>query len=172
MVGKHNQRINEHSLEEWRRVAINLAKENRWQEALALNKRITSQKTVHAEDYNRLAKAYKGLNQLDEAIYSYKKALELDPTNHIAQRNIRQIESNIKQSAPPISDPSSNESNDEVAKMRSEEHQQGSPFSINSRVRIKNSEATGIITDILPNNQYRIFISSHEEPIVPATDID
>lgn len=171
MVGKHNQRINEHPLEEWRRVAINLAKANRWQEALALNKRIISQRIVRVEDYNRLAKAYKELNQLDEAIYSYKKALELDPTNHIAQRNIRQIKSNIKQSAPPISDPSSNESNDEVANMRSEEHQQDSSFSKNSRVRLKNSGSTGIITDILPNNQYRVFISSGEEPIVPGADL-
>jgi len=171
MVNKHNQRIDEHSLEEWRGMAINLANENRWQEALALNKRIISQRIARTEDYNRLAKAYKELNQLAEAIYSYKKALELDPTNHIAQRNIRQIELNIKQSTPPISNPSNNGLSDDVVKMESEEHQQDSPFSISSRVRLKNSESTGIITDILPNNQYRVFISSGEEPIVPGVDL-
>ncbi len=48
---------------------------------------------------------------------------------------------------------------------------QGS-LKLNSRVRLKNTGREGIVTGILPDRQYRIFISEHEQPIVSTDDIE
>ena len=72
--------------------AINLARDGRWQEALAVNKKIVNEGHAEADDYNRLGKAYLELNEFDKAKESYKRTLELDPGNVIARRNLKQLE--------------------------------------------------------------------------------
>lgn len=45
-------------------------------------------------------------------------------------------------------------------------------LNLNSRVRLTSTGATGIIIEILPNDQYRIFINEHAQPIVSIDDIE
>jgi len=43
---------------------------------------------------------------------------------------------------------------------------------INSRVRLRNSGAMGIVIEVLPNRQYRVFVSEHQQPIVSEADLE
>ena len=46
------------------------------------------------------------------------------------------------------------------------------PFNLNSRVRLRGSSRTGIVTAVLPGRQYRILFGPDEEPIVAEGDLE
>jgi len=72
--------------------AIQLALESRWKEAAALNRSIISMFPSDVEAYNRLGKALMELADYDDARMAYQKALEMDPLNTIARKNLERLE--------------------------------------------------------------------------------
>jgi len=153
-----------------RQKAVSLAKDGHWQEALAVNKKIVDEGHAEADDYNRLGKAYLELSEFDKAKESYEKALELDPGNNIARKKLKQLKLRIA-AASTKQTVSGNEPS-ELVPPASGQHNRRPKFVLNSRVRHKGTGATGIVTEILPNEQYRVFIREHEEPIVFENDLE
>jgi tetratricopeptide (TPR) repeat protein len=71
--------------------AVKLAVNSRWQEAANLNREYIRTFGEEAEAYNRLGKALTELGQISDAREAYGKALDLDPTNTIARRNLDRL---------------------------------------------------------------------------------
>jgi len=71
--------------------AIALAMESRWREAIAVNKSIIEDFPNDVDAYNRLGRAYMELGEYARAREAYGRALELDPYNAIAQKNLRRL---------------------------------------------------------------------------------
>jgi tetratricopeptide (TPR) repeat protein len=71
--------------------AINLAMYGRWKEAISVNHAIIENMPTDVDAYNRLGKAYMELSEYDKAEESYKKVLEMDAGNSIAQKNLNRI---------------------------------------------------------------------------------
>ena len=64
--------------------AIQLAMQNKWQEAADLNRQILSQFPDDVDTLNRLGKALMELGQYADARDQYQRATKLDPSNGIA----------------------------------------------------------------------------------------
>ena len=79
--------------------AVKLAVAGRWQEAAALNRELIARFGDDAEVYNRLGKAFTELGRIREARLVYEKALKVDPTNAIAQRNLDRLKQ-VKDEGP------------------------------------------------------------------------
>src|SRR3989344_7910712 len=73
--------------------AINAALESNWEKALELNKLLLEKYPNDIGAMNRLAKALSETGALVEAKKIYKKILELDPYNQIAEKNLNRISS-------------------------------------------------------------------------------
>ena len=73
--------------------AINAALESNWEKALELNKHLLEKYPNDIGAMNRLAKALSETGALVEAKKIYKKILELDPYNQIAEKNLNRISS-------------------------------------------------------------------------------
>lgn len=90
--------------------AIRLAMANRWEEAVNANKSILTLFPNDADSYNRLGKALMELGRYSEAKKSYKKAVDLEPTNQIARKNLERlgvlIKSGAGQASTTLVDPS------------------------------------------------------------------
>lgn len=71
--------------------AIQLAMENRWEEAVQTNRAIISVFPNDTDSYNRLGKALMELGKYNDAKKAYKKAIELDGTNQIAKKNLDRL---------------------------------------------------------------------------------
>lgn len=71
--------------------AVALAMQSRWQEAAETNSRIIELMSTDAEAHNRLGKAYTELGRIAEARSAYQQAVEADPANLIAQRNLDRL---------------------------------------------------------------------------------
>jgi hypothetical protein len=71
--------------------AVALAMENRWEEAVQVNRAILDLFPNDADSYNRLGKAFTELSKFTDAKRSYKKALELEPSNRIARKNLDRL---------------------------------------------------------------------------------
>ncbi|HEX8727095.1 MAG TPA: tetratricopeptide repeat protein, partial [Ktedonobacterales bacterium] len=71
--------------------AIALALESKWEEAVAVNRQLQSIFPRDLSTLNRLGKALSELGQFDEARQAYSEALELDPTNNIARKNLDRL---------------------------------------------------------------------------------
>lgn len=71
--------------------AVKFAVNSRWQEAANLNRDYVRTFGDEAEAYNRLGKALTELGQISDAREAYGKALDLDPTNTIARRNLDRL---------------------------------------------------------------------------------
>jgi hypothetical protein len=82
--------------------AIQLAMESRWEEAVAINRAIISLFPNDADSYNRLGKALMELARFNEAKKAYRKAMELDPTNQIAKKNLERINAMAKAAGPQV----------------------------------------------------------------------
>lgn len=73
------------------RQAIDLAMQGRWREAVAANKVIIENFPSDVDSYNRLGKAYMELGEYSQAGEAYRRAMELDPFNAIAKKNLQRL---------------------------------------------------------------------------------
>jgi len=71
--------------------AVRLAMESRWEEAVAVNRSIIELFSADVDAYNRLGKALTELGRYAEAKDAYSKALEMDPMNRIAEKNLARL---------------------------------------------------------------------------------
>ncbi len=71
--------------------AVALAMEGRWREAIAINKEIIEGFPDDVEAYNRLGKAYMELGEYSEARDAYERAVQVDPYNAVAVKNLRRL---------------------------------------------------------------------------------
>ena len=81
--------------------AIQLALQGRWPEAADLNREIIEYFPGDVDAYNRLGKAQTELGRYGDAKNAYMKALEIDPLNSIAQKNLNRLASLGEQEAAP-----------------------------------------------------------------------
>lgn len=71
--------------------AIALAMENRWSEAADINRKIIELYPNDADAYNRLGKALLEMGRYRDALATYQRAVELDPNNMIAKKNVERL---------------------------------------------------------------------------------
>jgi len=71
--------------------AIALAMQGRWREAVAANQEIITSFPHDVDAYNRLGRAYIELGEYSQAKEAYGRAIELDPYNIIAQKNLHRL---------------------------------------------------------------------------------
>jgi len=71
--------------------AIQLALKGRWDDAASLNRSIIDLFPTDVDAYNRLGKAMTELGRYAEARDAYQKALEIDPLNAIARKNLSRL---------------------------------------------------------------------------------
>jgi len=71
--------------------AIALAMQSRWEEAVEVNRSIIEVFPTDVDAHNRLGKALTELGCYDEARENYSRALEIDPNNTIAQKNLARL---------------------------------------------------------------------------------
>lgn len=71
--------------------AIQLALASKWEEAVAVNQELLARFGADADTHNRLGKALLELGHWSEAEASYRAALELNPLNQIAQRQLAKL---------------------------------------------------------------------------------
>ncbi|MFQ5878768.1 MAG: tetratricopeptide repeat protein [Dehalococcoidia bacterium] len=81
-------------------LAIQLALQNRWQEALAVNQEILEAFPEDVDTCNRLGKALAELGRYAQAREAYAKALALDQTNTIARKNLERLGAMLERAAP------------------------------------------------------------------------
>jgi tetratricopeptide (TPR) repeat protein len=71
--------------------AVELAIRGQWEEAVVVNKDIIERFPGDVSAYNRLGKAEWELGDISGAIEAYSKALQIEPTNSIAKKNIARL---------------------------------------------------------------------------------
>ncbi len=71
--------------------AIALAVQGRWREAVMVNKDIIENFAGDVDAYNRLGRAYMELGEYEQARGAYRRAVELDPYNAIAKKNLQRL---------------------------------------------------------------------------------
>jgi tetratricopeptide (TPR) repeat protein len=71
--------------------ALQAAKKADWKMAIDLNITYLKQKPTDTAALNRLARAYVETGQIRKAVWMYKKVLELDQFNQIAERNFKKL---------------------------------------------------------------------------------
>lgn len=90
--------------------AIQLARANRWEDAVEANRAIISVFPNDVDSYNRLGKALMELGRHGPAKKAYKQALALDGSNRIASKNLERLTTLAKagsaQAETPQADPS------------------------------------------------------------------
>jgi len=73
------------------REAIALAVQGQWREAIAVNKNIIELFPNDVEAFNRLGRAHMELGEYKEAEAAYRRTLEIDSYNGIAQKNLQRL---------------------------------------------------------------------------------
>jgi hypothetical protein len=81
-------------------LAIQLALQGRWPEALQLNRAIIDSFPTDVDAFNRLGKAFTELGRYADAREAYMKALEIDSLNSIARKNLSRL-ATLGEEAPP-----------------------------------------------------------------------
>ena len=81
--------------------AIALAMQSRWREAVAVNQSIVESFPTDVDAYNRLGRAFMELGDVARAKEAYRRALELDANNAIAERNLHRL-SLLPESQMPV----------------------------------------------------------------------
>jgi hypothetical protein len=71
--------------------AITLALQGQWKEAIAINKNLIEKFPSDVEALNRLGRAHMELGEYRDAEAAYKKTLEIDQYNAIAQKNLQRL---------------------------------------------------------------------------------
>lgn len=94
--GEERSKLKKH----WVDRAISLAMQNRWEEAVAANRAILDFSPRDVDSYNRLGRALTELGNYREAREAYQRALELDPSNAIAQKNLARLANLTLERAP------------------------------------------------------------------------
>lgn len=79
----------------WEQQAIQCAAHQRWSEAEKINRSIVKLCPEDVDAHNRLGKSLWELGLLQEAKEVYRRALDLDPDNAIAGRNLERLESSL-----------------------------------------------------------------------------
>lgn len=81
----------------WVDHAIQLAMQNKWGEAVEVNRRIIESfpgdSDLTGPAYNRLGRALRELGKYGESRDAYRRAVEIDPNNAIARKNLASLES-------------------------------------------------------------------------------
>ena len=80
--------------------AIALALQGRWEEAVQTNRRLLTFYPREADAFNRLGKALTELGQYDEAREAYRQAVQADPGNAIARRNLDRLQVLVERQTP------------------------------------------------------------------------
>ena len=80
--------------------SIQLAMQNRWEEAVGANRDILDLAPQDVDAYNRLGRALMELGRYSEARDAYQRAVEIDPNNSIAQRNLTKLSALPEEAAP------------------------------------------------------------------------
>ena len=80
--------------------AIQLALQGRWDDAATLNRAIIGLFPTDVDAHNRLGKALTELGRYREAREAYQKALEIDPLNSIASKNLSRLATLGEEAAP------------------------------------------------------------------------
>lgn len=81
-------------------VAIQMALQGRWEEAVQINRAIVQSFPTDVDAYNRLGKALTELGRYAEAREAYNQALANDPLNSIARKNLSRL-ATLGEEAPP-----------------------------------------------------------------------
>jgi tetratricopeptide (TPR) repeat protein len=71
--------------------AIALAMQSRWSEAADINRKIIELYPNDSDAYNRLGKALMEMSRYRDALATYRQAIELDPNNVIAKKNVERL---------------------------------------------------------------------------------
>jgi hypothetical protein len=71
--------------------AVAFAMQSRWNDAITANKAIIGLFPDEADAFNRLGKALSETGKIKEAREAYNKALEIEPTNMIARKNLDRL---------------------------------------------------------------------------------
>ena len=71
--------------------AIKLALESQWEDAVTINRQLLSAFPRDLSTLNRLGKALSELGQYTDAKQAYTDALEIDPSNNIARKNLERL---------------------------------------------------------------------------------
>src|SRR5215471_14273411 len=71
--------------------AIKLALDSNWEDAIEANQRLLALQPRDLSTLNRLGKALSELGRYGEAKQAYADALEIDPTNNIARKNLERL---------------------------------------------------------------------------------
>lgn len=71
--------------------AITLALQGNWKEAIAINKTLIEKFPADVEALNRLGRAHMELSEYKDAEAAYRKTLEVDQYNAIAQKNLQRL---------------------------------------------------------------------------------
>jgi tetratricopeptide (TPR) repeat protein len=82
---------NRAKIERHAKKAIALALQGHWQEAITANRSILELFPEDVETYNRLGRALMEVGEYTPAKEAYKHALELDPHNNIAKKNLDRL---------------------------------------------------------------------------------
>jgi len=80
--------------------AIQLALQGRWDDAASLNRSIIDLFPTDVDAFNRLGKAMTELGRYAQARDAYQKALEIDPLNAIARKNLSRLATLGEEAAP------------------------------------------------------------------------
>jgi hypothetical protein len=80
--------------------AIQLAMQNRWADAVQVNRSIIELFPNDADAYNRLGRALREQGKYKEARDAYARAVEIDPNNSIAQKNLASLANLDVEAAP------------------------------------------------------------------------
>jgi tetratricopeptide (TPR) repeat protein len=81
--------------------AIQLAVQNRWQEAVDVNRQLLELFPNDVDTYNRLGKALMELGSYAEARDAYAEAARLDPSNTIASKNLARLSKLAEEASGP-----------------------------------------------------------------------
>ena len=73
--------------------AIQFAMQSRWDDAVAANRAIIAAFPREADAFNRLGKALSEVGKIKEAREAYQQALDIEPTNQIARKNLDRLAS-------------------------------------------------------------------------------
>lgn len=81
--------------------AIKLALDSQWEDAVSVNRQLLSAFPRDLSTLNRLGKALSELGQYTEARQMYTEALDIDPTNSIARKNLERLAGFTEDAAAP-----------------------------------------------------------------------